>query len=208
VIKGGAFKAAVKTPKSYWALDADSISNKIAPIKALVGRVGKGMQFKYGGNIYQTMSSNSAKLVKYGSSKTSVAINKVAYGKNALEVRAIAGSAFNTKAGQKVTSIVVASYLEGIGSNAFANTKSLKALRFNYTGWMKRNYDSSYNLKSVTVYPGDIVSAKAFNKCGKGGGKYLKIALGKNGVWSKEASVYKRFLIKHGLSRSATLKTY
>ncbi len=207
-IKGGIFKATVKTPSTYWALDATVISNKIASVKALTGRVAKGMQFKRGGNVYKTMDSYSAKLVKYGSSKTKAVINKVTYGKNSLEVQGIAALAFNTTAGKKVTSIVVDSFLEEIGSKAFANTKSLKALRFNYTSWMKRNYDSSYNLRSVTVYPGDIVSAKAFYKCGKGGGKYLKVSLGKNGVWHKDASVYKRFLISRGLSRSAKLKTY
>ena len=207
-IKGGAFKATVKTPKSYYAVYATSMTNKLTATKAIVGRLSPGAQFKVGGNLYKVMKYSAAKLAKYGSSKTSATINKVTYGKHAYDVEGIAAGAFNSKAGQKVKSIVVASLVSEIGAKAFYNTKSLTSLRFNYTGWIKRVYDSNYNLKSLKVNSGYTVSAKAFTKCGKNGGKGLTVSLGKNGIWSKEAGIYKTFLAGRGLSRSAKLKSY
>jgi len=208
-ITGGSLSITVKAPTTSYAMYAASMSNPLGCFKTLQGRLPFGAQFTVGNNLYQVMKlTMDVKLMQYNGKAKKVKVNKVSFGGYNYEVGGIGAGAFNTKAGKKVTSIALNSYITEIGAKAFANTKALKKLTFKYMGWMKRVYDAKYNLKKVKVDSASVIAKKAFTKCGKNGGKSLTVVIGRTGVWHKEAAKYKKLLRSRGMSKSAKLKTY
>lgn len=193
VVKGGSLAVGTRYPKNYFAIFANSMTNTVASLRSVIGRLPTGAKFKVLGNVYQVKDYDEVWLTSYGSTKTAATFKNVTYGKYSYRMVGVGPSAFNTKQGKKVKSLAFANELYYLGKGAFKNTVSLTSMKLNlgvYTEWKKNKY-------VVKKYSGATKFASGcFAGMGKSKGRGLTVRIGYNG----ETSAYRTFMRKYGLS--------
>lgn len=187
-ISGG--KLNITTTGNGYALYSSDgkISNKAKNLGYILGGLSAGAEFKKGGSTYKLTSVFDAALKKYGGKKKAK-IDEVSFGGQSYTIRGIAAKAFKTKKGAKVKSITVSNHVDTVGKLAFAGTKKLTKL----------DLSDAYYLTGTGS--GSVINKKAFAKCGKAGGKKLKVKTGWTSKTYQKKS--KKFLVKKGLSKKA-----
>ncbi len=186
-ISGGKLNISV-TGNGYALYSSNGkISNKAARLGSIIGELGDGVEFKKSGSTYQ-VTDYYVTLKKYGGKKKAK-IDEVSFGGSSYTIKAIAAKAFKTKKGAKVKSITVSNQVNTVGKLAFAGTKKLTKLDLSEAYYLTGTGSSG------------VINKKAFAKCGKGGGKKLKVKCG----WSTKSyqKETKKFLVKKGLSKKA-----
>ena len=191
IVKGGSLTATVRDVKSYSAIYGDSMTNTIASLKSIKGRLPKGARFKVDGNIYQIRSYNETILTLYGSPKTAYSFNRTVYGSYVYYIYGVGANAFNTYRGRRVRNLAFANRLNYLGAGAFKNTISLTSIKLSLdvrTRWAnKRWYTSRYDTARF--------SSVCFAGMGKSRGAGLTVRIG----YSDQSSAYRAFMRKYGL---------
>ena len=206
-ITGGKLISTVRNVnKSYGAISASyGMSNKTSCLVKVLGRVPVGTKIKVGGNTFEVCDYNYARLIQYGSSKTTVSFGKIKLAGIVYEVRSVGANAFNTSQGKKVTSLNFANNLNYVGANAFKGTAALTTLRLRLDvneQWIPRG--NSFSIK-VTTPQNAKYSKTAFAGAGKnvGQGLTVKISGSDEGI-----SGYKTYLMGLGLPSAAKVGRY
>ncbi|MGI6591265.1 MAG: carbohydrate-binding domain-containing protein [Eggerthellaceae bacterium] len=179
-IKGGKVSASGKD-WAMWTM-LGKISNNYAHLGKIKGKLGPCATFTAGGKKWMVANDPNETylvLVKSKKSGKSVKVNTQRFGGYTYKVGVIGPKAFS---GSKMKSLTIGKNVETIGKQAFSKTKKLKTLNM-------RGFDRQFA----------HVNKKAFKDCGAKGGKKLTVHCGKSASYEKKQ--FKKFLVKHGMSK-------
>ena len=190
---------------SNQAVEAYRMKNEPTCLKSIKGHLPAGASFKVKGNTYKIQKDGlQVTLMKYQASAKKVKLKQVKFGSITYDMGGVASGAFNTKQGQRVTSLKLGN-LSTIGSKAFYGTKSLT--HFEFTSDFVEKQGSIGKPVKALFHKQTSISKTAFKGMGKAKGKKLKVRIPHLLLYGEYTKAYKKLLLSKGMPKSFTLLT-